>query len=460
MRHAASLLTLILFLCASQVGAAQAQWRYQSPAVGDLRTLDECQPGLEPALLPAIPSSDGPDTMSRMQDGLESFTVAYIVAGCTTNTNNLTNKNYRYLNATDFVKLNVNSLPLIRSLFDFERYDLIDRIIPYHMSRAEFHRAVLRESARRGIITMPYKSRLGLTGVNEGTLVTVNRPRDVPASAERRITGAAFAVILLDAASNFLKNPTLGALVLSPDIVAEFGIKTDKPVGFAMAADTYLIDLGYTVGSMPEAQLNGMLPLQLEYGTDQQNQLQAAYCVAANEAYLGTDRVIDQNEAFSIGYLQAKMDRQTGFSGPEQSLGVFGGRCPQATRRATNADRAIIHSKLVVITPPVPPVLRPSPAIDNRPNLLSELRDALLTAGELRATKDQLANCMSFSEFSKFDDLYFDLKLDSDKSSNFEDFDEPRMRNELDKMRAFFLYARDLFKKAGVKAENKQCRRS
>jgi hypothetical protein len=234
----------------------------------------------------------------------------------------------------DFQKLDDVDIFTIRAAVVDERYDLIDSLKPTSMSRAEFSRAILREAARRGTIENFYDDRFqGMPMAN----VTVARPLQVAPSAQRQVSANPVVLALYDAAKNVIRDPRTSAIAIEPDVANAMSRPDLALHGVSIANDSATYDLGYTVGALP--QYRREQPLEIVLGFVQQpSQVQQAFCPIINEIFRQSGRTLDQTEAFSAGFAQARIDARTNFQGQDIASG-FAAACPSVTPLATRQDR-------------------------------------------------------------------------------------------------------------------------
>lgn len=273
--------------------------------------------------------SVGATPQDRIYAAQADFVREHIITFTTRNSLNPDGKSFRQWNAEDLARVPTEGLNRIRAMFFFENYDLVDQIKPTAMTRAEFSRSVLRELGRRGDIMDYYENRMPFS-VNT---VTVARPQEAP--LERRVTvteDPAF-ITARDAAIGILRNPRLGAITVQPDVMEQTGLRPDplgRPPGFGIQTDTSAYDLGYTMGAAPQNRPNGSTPLTLIYDKSDA-EIRYGYCAATNNIYAQRGRTIDQQEAFSAGWLQGRQDTSTNFAPTDMRIGVLGSVCPLTT---------------------------------------------------------------------------------------------------------------------------------
>jgi hypothetical protein len=236
--------------------------------------------------------------------------------------------------AQDFFKFSDSEISLTRSMFGDERYDLIDQIKPKSMNRVQFGRAILRESARRGILANPYERRFGGIPTNA---VTVIRPLGVLPEAQDRVAAAPLRLTLHNNATVIIKNPRIAGIQIEPDVAHAMGRPDLALHGVSIANDAATFDFGYTVGAMPEFRRGQTLELSLGFAQTPEV-LQTAFCLIVGEIFRQPGRTLDQTEAFSAGFVQARMDARSNFQGSDIPVGLSAS-CPSTASRATTQDR-------------------------------------------------------------------------------------------------------------------------
>jgi hypothetical protein len=230
----------------------------------------------------------------------------------------------------DFYKFHDNAIDELRAMISDERYDLIDRIKPTAMNRAEFVRSVMRETAKRGTTEHYYDWRFRDIPLTD---VSVARPLDVPAASQRTVSANPVQLALHDAAAAVIKNPRAGAMVIEPDVAAKIG---KSALSISLATDTSTYDLGYTVGALPLFRIGMPMAIAINFGQGRDN-VQKAYCSIAFEIFK-TGRTLDQTEVFSAGFLQARIDGKSNFEGTEKETGAFA-PCASGALSVTTEDR-------------------------------------------------------------------------------------------------------------------------
>lgn len=254
------------------------------------------------------------------------------------NSSNPTGQPLRNWTPDDFGVLGTDMLTLIRAVISSERYDLVDRLKPQSMSRAEYSRAILREAARRnnGDLEDFYAYRLDAPVSS----VTVSRPIGVAASAQVRVTADPEILAIHDAAANILKNPRYGGVVFEPDVAQAMRRPDLALAGVPVRTDAATYDLGYTAGATVAMRSGQQLPLSIGF-VEKPDQVQPAYCAVTNDIFSRQGRIVDQTEAFTAGFAQARIDAKSNFQGQEVATGLFGS-CPvQTTPLTTNTRLAL-----------------------------------------------------------------------------------------------------------------------
>lgn len=271
----------------------------------------------------------GPTPPDRIYEAQARFVRGYITDFGGRTQYNPDGKNFRDFTAADFSRLPDRDLSTIRAIFIEENYDLIDQIKPTRMSRAEFSRGILREAARRGEAMNYYEFRMPF-GVEN---VTVARPQEAPPERRVNLTESPAFITARDTAVGILRNRNLGSVNVQPDVAAQVGLRPDaqgRLPGFGIPTDTAAYDLGYTMGAVPQNRPNGSAPLELLFDQGPE-QITYGYCAATNDIYAQRGRVIDQQEAFSAGWMQGRQDARSDFNPTDVRIGVLGSVCPVST---------------------------------------------------------------------------------------------------------------------------------
>lgn len=282
----------------------------------------------------------GPTPPDRVYATQAEFINAFIAKYTGRSSYNPDGKPLRQWNATDLTRLTTGELSTIRAIFIFENYDLVDRIKPDGMSRAEFSRSILRESSRRGEVMDYYERRLPFAV----DTVTVARPQEAPAAQRVTVTESPALITARDAAVGILRNRNLGAITVQSDVATQTGIRPDpqgRPAGIGIQSDTSVYDLGYTMGAIPQNRANGSLPLSLLFDRTPA-EISSAYCVATNDIYAQRGRTIDQQEAFSAGFAQGRSDTGANFDPAEARIGILGTVCPTNTPAVNDNTRLML----------------------------------------------------------------------------------------------------------------------
>lgn len=251
------------------------------------------------------------------------------------NSSNPTGRPLRNWTPDDFGVLSTNMLTIIRAVISSERYDLVDRLKPENMGRAEYSRAILRESASRnnGDLENFYSRRLAAPVSS----VTVSRPIGVPTSAQVRVTADPSILAIHDAAVSILRNPKYAAVVFEPDVAQAMGRPDRALAGVPVRTDASTYDLGYTAGAAAALRAGQSLALSVGF-VEAPEKVQRAYCMIAFDIFRSAGRTVDQTEAFSAGFLQARIDARSNFQGQEVPL-AFNSPCPSVSAPLTNQDR-------------------------------------------------------------------------------------------------------------------------
>lgn len=236
--------------------------------------------------------------------------------------------------AADFKKFSADDIFIIRAAITDERYDLIDSLKPTAMSRAEFTRTILREAARRGILENFYDERFQNVPMSD---VTVSRPLQAPANAQRPVTANPVELALHDAAASVVFNPRTAAITIEPDVANAMRRPDLSLFGVSIVNDAATYDLGYTTGALPQFRRGQTLELGLGF-VQGPEQVQQAFCPVTNEIFRQSGRTLDQTEAFSAGFIQARIDARSNFQGTDVATGITAA-CPSVTPPATRQDR-------------------------------------------------------------------------------------------------------------------------
>lgn len=251
------------------------------------------------------------------------------------NSSNPAGRPLRNWTPDDFGVLGTDMLTLIRAVISSERYDLVDRLKPQSMRRAEYSRAILREAARRnnGDLEDIYAYRLDAPVSS----VTVSRPIGVAASAQVRVTADPEILAIHDAAANILKNPRYGGVVFEPDVAQAMRRPDLALAGVPVRTDAATYDLGYTAGALVSFRQGQPLALSVSF-VQKAPVVQAGYCAVAFDIFRSSGRTVDQTEAFVAGFAQARVDARRGFQGQDAALGIMA-HCPPVAVTLSNQDR-------------------------------------------------------------------------------------------------------------------------
>jgi hypothetical protein len=240
-----------------------------------------------------------------------------------TNPQNPTGKSYLDFTSQDIAKLDSGELLGIRRLIRAEQYDVIDQILPRNMSRSEFGRAILRESARRGEITRDYAE--VFRDVPNYSTMKVNVTRQAFGAADsipQRVTELAAVIAIRDAGIEMAVN-NAPQFNLKPDIAAALGKKTTD--GVLIDTDVKAYDFGYMTGAMPQFNKGDALHIRLQAAKSPE-ELQQAYCpVIANLFEEG--RAYNNRDSFALGFMQARIDGRSNFQPSNDRVGLFAD-CP------------------------------------------------------------------------------------------------------------------------------------
>jgi hypothetical protein len=219
-------------------------------------------------------------------------------------------------------------------MFSDERYDLIDQIKPTTMNREQFSRAILRESARRGIVDNPYERRFSDFPQRN---ITVTRPLGVSPNPQNQVTASPVILALNDSATNVILNPRTAGFLIEPDVARAIGRPDLALNGVSIANDAATYDFGYTVGALPEFRRGQQLEKVLGF-VQPPDVVQQAFCPVVGEIFRQDGRTLDQTEAFTAGFIQARIDARTNFQGTDIPVGTTA-LCPASAPRVTSKDR-------------------------------------------------------------------------------------------------------------------------
>jgi hypothetical protein len=231
---------------------------------------------------------------------------------------------------------------IIRAMIQDERYDLVDRIKPTAMSRAEFSRAVLRELARRGELKTLYDRRF--SDVSE-RVATVQRPLHVPPANQRTQKGDVVTIALSDAATNAVVNPLSAKafrINIENDVAAQIGlpVRADGNLsGIDTRTDTAAYDLGYTVGALPQFRVGAIFEKGISFKEEGHAKINYAFCLVVNNIFSMEGRIINQRQVFTVGFMQGRIDTRNNFQSTEYKIGIFD-LCPAHTPVPTEQDLA------------------------------------------------------------------------------------------------------------------------
>ena len=241
----------------------------------------------------------------------------------------------------DFGVLPTEMLYFLRAAINSERYDIVDRLKPTAMSRAEFAHVILREATRRnnGDLLDYYQTRLDLPKIN----ISIKRPLDVAPTEQRTVITDPTTATVFDAAIAVLKNPRTASIDFPEDVLKATNRLERNGYGIPMRTDTAAYDLGYTAGALPTMHNGAPLTIAIGFKKDTTT-VQEAYCVVTNDIF-NQGNNIDQREAFSVGFAQARLDAQKGnFQSKDVPIGLFR-PCPQNTPAVTTQHRLALALK-------------------------------------------------------------------------------------------------------------------
>lgn len=249
----------------------------------------------------------------------------------------------------------------MRGLMADERYHLTDKLIPTGMNRAEFARALLRESARRGDLAKELQLFPTGDAQKQSQPITVERaPFGVKDAVPEKVTAPIGIVVIRDSAVDMLVNNPKGIRVTDETMRA---LGMSKPIVGFIDNDADAYDFGYSVGSMPEfrkndglrigfrmeptpaqtAELNKVAASMMAKKTDaeieamrgeiqavitkmSQNYNQDNYC-KSTELLFQEGRFHDNRTAMALGMAQGRVDIAKNFDASSDRIGLFGD-CP------------------------------------------------------------------------------------------------------------------------------------
>jgi hypothetical protein len=249
---------------------------------------------------------------------------------------NVSRKSYRDFRAADVAFLDDGILSGLRTMFTSENWAILDEIVPQNLSRAEFVRAVLRESARRGNATENIEGLLSnLAPFNQQVRAT-RIPFGIPDTAEREVRMAAANIVAYDAAVDVVTRNSEN-MIVAPDVARAVGIRNQPGTASAVRinTDAAAFDLGYTVGALPEFRRDGVLPVVVTIDATPE-QIQERYCPNVQSIF-APGRALQQRDACAAGFMTARTDARTGFNTDSDPIGITAA-CP-STRAAAGARR-------------------------------------------------------------------------------------------------------------------------
>lgn len=248
---------------------------------------------------------------------------------------NVSRKSYRDFRAADVAFLDDGILSGLRTMFTSENWAILDEIVPQNLSRAEFVRAVLRESARRGNATDHIEASLrNLAPLNQQIRAT-RIPFGIPDTAEREVRLAAASIVAYDAAVDVVTRNSEN-MIVAPDVARAVGIRNQPGTATAVRmSDASAFDLGYTVGALPEFRRDGVIPMVVTIDATPE-QIQERYCPTVQSIF-APGRALQQRDAFAAGFITARTDARTNFNTDSDAIGIIAA-CP-STRAAAGARR-------------------------------------------------------------------------------------------------------------------------
>lgn len=249
---------------------------------------------------------------------------------------NPTRKSYRDFTSRDLTFLSANTLSGLRRLFQEENWTLLDEIVPTRMDRAQFVRAVLRESALRGQTTRPIERLLEDLAPFNQPINATRAPFGIPDTAQRDVRIAASRIVAYDAAVDVVTRNS-ESMIVAPDVARAVGIRSQPGTATAlrMNTDAAAYDLGYTVGALPEFRRDGIIPMVVTVDATPE-QIQQRYCPTVQSIF-APGRALQQRDAFAAGFITARTDARTNFSPDSDAIGITA-PCPTA-RAAAGARR-------------------------------------------------------------------------------------------------------------------------
>lgn len=235
------------------------------------------------------------------------------------NPHNLTHKYYKDWTSADLKYVGAEDLASFRGLFSDEQYSITDAMLPNNMSREDFYRAVMRESARRNLAKGDYTDYLmKKPGQSEQEVNLIRTAYGIPDPVPQVVREKAGVVAIRDAAVDILQNNTPYFRVQS-DLAQAVGLKSG--VVLPLHTDVRAYDFGYTAGSIPEFRnQNGM---QIVASSPlKPAELQAKYCPVMHQLF-EEGRSYDNREAFFLGFFQARVDARSNFEPTSEHVGLF-----------------------------------------------------------------------------------------------------------------------------------------
>ena len=213
---------------------------------------------------------------------------------------------------------------------------------PSNMTAEQFHRMIVRECQRRGILDDYYEGRINYA--ETGRIARDNPVADIARSFVRRsfsfpneengtpanLEMNPLQVAIYDAGTDmFFRNQLVSPL--SSDVARALNLprKPDgKPYEIGMTTDVDHYTLGYALGSMNEinpANPNAQTTVRATVDNTPEN-IQAAFCREVPKLF-EAGRGMQPRDAAVAGFMQGRIDARSNFEGRETEVGLFA-PCP------------------------------------------------------------------------------------------------------------------------------------
>jgi hypothetical protein len=250
----------------------------------------------------------------------------------TSKSENHTQKNLKDWTSNDLKKVESRDLDVIRQVMESEHYKYIDPILPNSMNRAEFARAVLRESARRGEIAGMYLHGFGeIKGFDTQRIVVTRTAFGTANALPEKVVELAGVIAIRDAGINMITTD-VGGIALQDDVSRELG-RPSSTQGKPIETDAQAFDFGYTVGAMPQFKKDDALHVRVNLASAQETQ--AKYCPDMKKLFQ-EGRAHNNSTAVVLGFMQARIDAKQQFESGSDRIGLFA-ECP-STPKANKAN--------------------------------------------------------------------------------------------------------------------------